>query len=233
VRVVGAVDIDPNRRTAAALWERMVSLIERDVAQVAACYPGLRVDTVVRVGRPSLVLAEASHQAWTVVVGSPGLHPRDGRVHKCVSSVVVRQAHSAVIAVPTRLQAANPGGPIVLSCDGSPQTVEATAFAFACASQLGVPLWVMDGADVAKATRTDPVADTLAALERVYPEVPVRVLTRRQVGPSTLASIAADATLMVLGRASPDNGPQVLMPGSIELLHHTRRPLAFVGSRVC
>lgn len=224
MRVIGAVEDSAHRNTATQLWHRMVRVLEREVQHVSERYPRLRIDKVTEWGTPHRVLGEASRTAWNVVVGTRGLYPMTGRA---VPPTALSPTHCPMIVVPSRTDEVRPGGPVVLGGDGAALTVEAAAFAFACASRLGVALTVV-GARPGAASASAGPDETVAGFEQVYPNVEV---TRRVVSEPIAAGLcdaAPDATLIVVGGACPDispSGPSVRM----DLLCRARRPLAFVG----
>ena len=205
----------------------MVTVLEREVAHVSGHYPRLRIDKLTTWGSPHRVLAEASRNAWTVVVGSRGLHPMDERVPRSVSCAAVSATYCPSIVVPARMDDVSPGGPVVLGSDGSPRTVEATAFAFACASRLQVPLVVVNAGLAATAACREGIAATLAGFERVYPNVEVTTRAVGENATAALCSAVTDATLIVVGGGAV---PCHDAAARLELLHRARRPLAFVGA---
>ena len=173
MQVIGAVEHGSHRHTAADLWQRTVTVLEREVAQVSERYPGLRIDKLTAWGSPHRVLTEASRNAWTVVVGSRGLHPEDERVPTSVSCAVVSATQCPMIVVPSRADEVAPGGPVVLGCDGSPHGLEATAFAFACASRLAVPLVVVQAPHAGRQLVAGSFCETMVGFRKVYPHVEV------------------------------------------------------------
>lgn len=229
--VIGAVEQATRRQAVSTRWHRMANTLEREVAYVAKRYPRLHIDQQTTAGSPARLLAEASRHAWTVVVGSRGLHPGDARGPSSVSCAAVIGGHCPTVVVPARLDDVGAHGPVVLGCDGSPDSVEATAFAFACAGRLQVPILVVNTQPHAAAGGDAHIAATLAGFERLYPSVYVRMLRPADSVVSTLCSAAANATLIVVSGPSVDVdcGPRPV--GRLELLHQARRPVAFVGAR--
>lgn len=214
MRVIGAVDRPAHRHTAADLWHRMVMILEREVQHVSRRYPRLNIDRMTAWGTPHRVLADASQTAWTVVVGTRGLYPAGDQAR---SSAALSATQCPMIVVPARTRDVAPGGPVVLGGDGA--AVEASAFAFACASRLEVPLVVVS----ARSGRSG--SEQLAGFERVYPHVEVR---RRIVDDSITEGVCAasdDATLIVVPNVGPEHAS-----ARLDLLCRARRPLAFVGN---
>jgi len=229
VQVIGAVEQGGHRHTGAEVWQRMVTVLEREVAHVSKRYPRLRIDKLTTWGSPHRVLADASRNAWTVVVGSRGLHPADHRVSQSVSSAAIGAGECPMIVVPTRAVPVLPGGPIVLGCDGSAQGLEATAFAFACASRLALPLVVVKAPHSQATPEGDSLCETMRSFQRVYPQVGVSAHGAGTSLPSALCTAAEDATLIVVAGAWVDARSAEGETARLELLHRARRPLAFVG----
>ena len=230
MQVIGAIEHEAHRHTAAELWQRMVTVLEREVAHVSERYPRLRIDKLTTWGSPHHVLAEASRNAWTVVVGSRGLHPTDERVPRSVSCAALGATYCPMIVVPARTDHMPPGGPVVLGCDGSAPGLEATAFAFACASRLGVPLVVVQAPHAGVRPRDGSLCETMRSFQRVYPTVPVIPRPAGRSLTSALCAAADDATLIVVAGAWVDAGSVEGGAARLDLLHRARRPLAFVGA---
>jgi nucleotide-binding universal stress UspA family protein len=147
-----------------------------------------------------------------------------------VSTAALSATHCPMVVVPARLAEVASGGPVVLGCDGSARTLEATAFAFACAARLEVPLVVVNAGRVASAAAREGIAAMLSSFERVYPGVDVAMRVMSESLPAALCSAAKDPTLIVVG---DDSGDPRARPGPhrrLELLHRARRPVAFVGT---
>lgn len=216
--VVGAVDQPSHRHTAAELWHRMVMILEREVQHVSERYPRLHIDRMTAWGSPQRVLAEASGTAWTVVVGTRGLYPAGDAARR---SAALSATQCPMIVVPSRTRDVARGGPVVLAGDGA--DVEASAFAFACASRLQVPLVVVSP----RPTAADD-GEQVAAFERVYPQVEVN---RRIIEDSMTDGVCAaadDATLIVVPSARA-GARSARASARLDLLCRARRPLAFVG----
>jgi hypothetical protein len=132
-----------------------------------------------------------------------------------------------MIVVPSRTDEVAPGGPVVLGGDGAALTIEAAAFAFACASRLGVSLTVV-GTRPTTGAAGDALDETLAGFEQVYPRVAVTRRVVREPIAVGLCDAAEDSTLIVVGGACPEDDPAGA-PARLDLLCRARRPLAFVG----
>ncbi|MGV1027864.1 MAG: universal stress protein [Dermatophilaceae bacterium] len=235
MQVIGAVEHQAHRHTTADLWQcdlwkSMVTVLEREVAHVSEHYPRLRIDKLTAWGSPHQVLADASRNAWTVVVGSRGLHPADSRVPESVSSAAIGQAQCPMIVVPAAADSVPSGGPVVLGCDGSAQSLEATAFAFACASRLGVPLVVVKAPHPDAPPHEGSLCETIQGFGRIYPDVPVTARRADESVRSALCTAADNATLIVVTGAWVAGGGPAGAAARLDLLHRARRPLAFVGA---
>lgn len=190
--------------------------LDKVLAQVREKYPNVEVAGQVVQGNPSYVLAEASRDAFLVVVGARGQGaPMSVKLLGGVSDAVATHSHGP-IAVITDEAIENPGGPVVVGVDDSPAAKGAIAFAFETAHARGVPLvainaWDFGAYDAYNADVWEFSIDEITAgLKKMvegqladgkakYPEVPVEVRVIRGRAEIALVDESATAGLVVVG----------------------------------
>lgn len=196
--------------------ERQVEL-DSTVARLQAKYPGLRIEGEVVIGHASHVLAQASKDAELVVVGARGESaPLRVRLLGGVSDAVASHAYGPVAIISDEAHE-NPGGPIVVGVDDSPEAEAAIDLAFAAAKLRGVPLVGVHAWDVGRGSTAWEAAgwhEDEAALEETLremangllteqraanPEVEVKLKVVRARAHEALVAASKDAGMLVVG----------------------------------
>ena len=196
--------------------ERAQQRLDKVLAQLKEKYPDLEVEGQVVRGNPSAVLAEASRDAFLVVVGARGQGaPLSVKLLGGVSDAVVTHSHGP-IAVITDESIENPGGPVVVGVDESAAAKGAIDFAYETAHVRGVPLVAINAwdfgaydaynADVWEysideitAGLTEMVDKQLADGKAKFPEVPVEIRIVRGRAEVALVDESKKAGLVVVG----------------------------------
>lgn len=190
-------------------------LVTDAVGGVRAGRSGLTVTGQVVVDDPAVVLVEASESAALVVVGARGLGPVEGPILGSVSQKVAAHAHGPVLVV--RKEAPTDGAPVAVGADPSGDAPEVLEYAFDEAARRGVGLLVVlalggvsvppDYADdhvltlltEARATTEERFRAELTGWEQRHPDVPVEALFPREHPVEALATVAAEASVVVVG----------------------------------
>ncbi len=196
--------------------ERARKRLEKVVNSLKERYPDLEVEGTVVQGNPSYVLAQASKDAFLVVVGARGQGaPMSVKLLGGVSDAVATHSHGP-IAVITDEAMENPGGAVVVGVDESPAAKGAIEFAFDTAHARGVPLVAVNAwdfgaydaysADVWEysveeitAGLVKMVEEQLADGRAKYPEVPVEIRVIRGRPEIALVEESRKAGLVVVG----------------------------------
>jgi nucleotide-binding universal stress UspA family protein len=223
--------------------ERIVS---EAVDRARAAAPGVDVTGEVVTGSAAQALISRSAGAVMIVVGDRGLGAFTGLLAGSVAVHVAAHAACPVMVVRGRAQ---PSGPILLACDGSPAGEPAVGFAFQEAALRDVELealhvWrgpapaeagdilfpVYDEALV-QSEEERVLAEALAGWHEKYPDVPVH---RRVVhGPvrRTVIEATEHSQLAIVGSRG-SGGFAGLLLGSVSqaVLHHAACPLVVVPS---
>lgn len=196
---------DPDGNGLGASVKGTLAEAERRAHGVA---PGVEVTSEVLVGEPLTVLGIESGRASLAVVGKRGPTGLVGWIRG--SDTGCPTASCPVLVVRGR---PDPAGSVVVGIDGSPTVRDALAFAFDEASLRGVDLvvlqvrnawtrWSHNGSDDAGRARTDGqrvLAETLAALQKEYPDVRVHHRPAGSRIGSALVDASAEAQLVVVG----------------------------------
>ncbi|RSD11639.1 universal stress protein [Amycolatopsis eburnea] len=198
-------------------WLHHAAGIARDRA------PGVRVETVVRLGLAAdLLLAEAADAAL-VVLGSHGLGGLRGALIGSVALRVAAEAPCPVVVVPGHQP--DRRGPVVAGFDRSESSDHALRFAFEEAAAIRAPVLVVHaGEDDAE------LAARAADWRRKYPELEVGTqVVRDRVPARALRRAAPDARLIVIGTRGrgPVAGGLLGSTGNA-LLAHAACPVAVV-----
>ncbi|WP_405910446.1 universal stress protein [Streptomyces sp. NBC_00828] len=206
--------------------------------------PGVEVTSEVLVGEPSTVLGIESDRASLAVVGKRGPTGLVGRIRG--SDTGCPTASCPVLVVRGR---PDPAGSVVVGIDGSPTVRDALTFAFDEASLRGADLvvvqvrnawtrWSHNGSHDASYDGNRPrtgrqrvLAETLAALQKTYPDVRVH---HRQAGSrigSALVDASTEAQLVVVG-ARKRGLARAARPGSADavVLREAYCPVAVIGT---
>jgi nucleotide-binding universal stress UspA family protein len=116
-------------------------MVEGQADRVRESRPGLTVSGQAALGRPSVVLVEASRRASVVVVGARGRGRFTGAMLGSVSQKVAAHAHGPVIVV--RQQVEDLSGPVVVGADPEDPPRETLTFAFEEARRRGCGVTVV------------------------------------------------------------------------------------------
>ncbi|WP_052436469.1 universal stress protein [Georgenia sp. SUBG003] len=116
-------------------------MVQGQVDRVREAHPGLAVSGEAALGRPSVVLVEASRRASVVVVGARGRGRFTGPLLGSVSQKVAAHAHGPVIVV--RQQVTDLPGPVVVGADPEDPPRETLTFAFEEARRRGCGVTVV------------------------------------------------------------------------------------------
>ncbi|MCK6210161.1 universal stress protein [Georgenia sp. EYE_87] len=110
-------------------------MVEKHVSRVREAHPDLAVSGQAVLGRPSVVLVDASRRASVVVVGARGLGRFTGPLLGSVSQKVAAHAQGPVVVV--RQQVDDLPGPVVVGADPEDPPREALTYAFEEARRRG------------------------------------------------------------------------------------------------
>ena len=173
------------------------------------------VRTEVQYARIAPTLAEASEQAWMIVVGSRGRDAVEEHVLGSVSAGLLNHAQCPVAIVHepgSAQQHIRDDAPVLVGIDGSPTSEAATALAFDEASRRGVPLVALHAwSDVGvfpvlgmdwrkyRDEGAEVLAERLAGWQERYPDVHVQPRLLCDVPDKWLIEESKNAQLVVLG----------------------------------
>jgi nucleotide-binding universal stress UspA family protein len=236
---LGSPDAPPRREAQ--------ELVDATAADERTARPGVVITTAVFDGPPVPVLLEQSRRARLVVLGNRGRGGFAGLLLGSVSVEVSAHAHCPVVVVRGPERPAEPGAPVVVGLDGSPQSRLALGFAFeaAAARKVGVeaisswlpprPPWPADvrplGADAEEleAAERHAMAETVRAEQDKHPGVEARVRVVMSPPAHTLVEASRVAQLVVVGSRGR-GGFTGLLLGSVsqQVLHHAECPVAVV-----
>ncbi|GAB2802108.1 universal stress protein [Streptomyces chlorus] len=225
-------------------WEELHTtgndVLERASAFVESRCPDVETSAVLSEGHPAWVLAEHSHHATQVVVGSWHL----GAARELFSSAAVAlplTAHAACPVVVVREPEHTTQQPpyLVVGVDGSPHSAAAVDFAFEEASSRGTGLralyvWhtpllgVLDeGATLQECRRL--LSETVAGRTAAHPEVELRHEVMKGHPVQELTEASTHALGLVVGMRGR-GGFSGMRLGSVSqgVLHHARCPVFMV-----
>lgn len=199
--------------------------------------PGLEVESHLCTGAPALELIERSRTASMVVVGAG--HSRLGwERFGSVSSSLVLHTHAPAVVVRDLpyIDVSDITGPVVLGVDGSEDNSRAVALAFDEAARRGVELVAVHSWsdldvrvpfrsridwDVVETRERALLSENLAGYAEQFPDVPVRPIVVMDQPSRNLATHAANAQLLVLGRHGRGGFPNMLLGSTTWALLHT------------
>lgn len=240
----GVVDPDLVRNAMRAQGGRWLSAARMAAAEVA---PGLRSDIELEYAPLVPVLVKESRAASILVLGTRGLGGFTGLLLGSTATLLAGRTFCPMVVVRGDSAVAPEHGPVVVGVDGTPNSEQAVAFAFAEAA-------VRDGHLVAVHTWADPAVDTvllrhpeapdfapaqqrayellaerLAGWQEKYPDVQVTREVVRDHPSRALLRYADGAALVVVGTRGR-GGFRGLVLGSTgqHLLHHAPCPVAIV-----
>ncbi|GGS55244.1 MULTISPECIES: universal stress protein [Actinokineospora] len=219
------------------------------VGRAREAAPDIEIDTAMPETAPVPALLREAGSACMVVLGSRGLGGFSGLLLGSTAVQVAAHAPVPVVVVregdPDARTVAR--GDVVVGVDGSRNSVDAIAFAFAEAQRLGTgvlaitvsPARIADpvATGVLLADDEDPVpalalAESMAGWAEKHPDVPVRRAVTHGHPARALTDIAAGATLLVVGSRGA-GGFRGLLMGSVSqgVLHHATCPVAIVRAQ--
>ncbi|MFY9914503.1 MAG: universal stress protein [Nocardioidaceae bacterium] len=211
--------------------------ILREAAQYLRRHTDAPIGVVLSEGRPSGVLAEASHGASVVVVGRRALPDDDEPQPSSLVMGLVPAAACPVVVVPPD------GSPpettaIVVGIAESQHSHEALRFAFAEAARhkTGVTLvraWPIHGPEghgpwfLRDQEANEILDEAVADLVTAYPDVPVERVVESGWPVDALLRHATDAALLVVGNAAHDD-PDAVGGVTRQLVARSQVPVAVV-----
>lgn len=220
------------------------------VAQAVA--PALEPDLALENAPLIPVLAEESRSAELLVLGTRGLGGFTGLLLGSTATLLAGRAHCPLVVVRgDDTGTVREHGPVVVGVDGTRNSEQAIAFAFAEASArdgrlVAVHTWTDSLADTALLGHPEPpdfvpaqqqafelLAERLAGWQEKYPDVHVTREVVRDHPSRALLRYAAGAALVVVGTRGR-GGFRGLVLGSTgqHLLHHAPCPVAIVRTEV-
>jgi nucleotide-binding universal stress UspA family protein len=225
------------------------TLVESAVSDVERTWPGLAVTGDWLIGTPSEALARSANPTDLVVVGSRGLGQIGSLLIGSVSNELAQRATCPVVVVRWSRDVRNPETRrgVVVGVDGSKTSMAAVAFAFAAASERGLPLTVVHavrdpytqptiasqlsrpaGVPTDDRERLD-VAEATAGWKEQNPDVPVTVRYENGRAAQVLTDMSAGSDLLVVGsHGRGATAALVLGSTSRAVLERARCPVAVV-----
>jgi nucleotide-binding universal stress UspA family protein len=227
-----------------AYRERGEGFVAEAIELAAQCAPDVRVSGRVIAGAAPAVLIEQAGPAGLLVVGEGG---SDGLADRLIGSVAFQVATHAGGPVLVVRGDRRTDGPVVVGVDGSPNSVEALAFAAEAAALRAAELVAVhawggnDGTQLndelpmgfefwaSEPQEERVVAEALAGIGEKYPDLWVE----RQLGRGSARRLLTDrshaAQLVVVGSRG-HGGFAGLLLGSVgqHLVHHAGCPVAIV-----
>ncbi|WIV54235.1 universal stress protein [Amycolatopsis nalaikhensis] len=211
------------------LLEHVHRRLRRSAEVAREWAPGVRVETVVRLGLAVDLLLAESADAALVVLGSHGLGGLRGALIGSVALRVAAGAACPVVVVPGHRPAT--GGPIVVGLDASASSEHALGFALEQAATTGAPVHVVHAWHTGDGgTEQADLTARLASWVRKYPDLAITAHAVRDRSPSwALANAVPDARLIVVGTRGrgPVAGGLLGSTGNA-LLAHAPCPVAVV-----
>ena len=205
--------------------------------RLAGAFPDLTdVRTMLAEGSPAQVLCQRSSTAEMVVVGSRG---HGGLAESRLGSVswqVASHGRGRIVVVRGQWRPVNQApGPVLAGIDGSPDALDALAFAFEEAALRDVPLVALcalmdEPGRIGGARRMEEEFGRLmTSREKEHPEVTVLRQVSFGTPRSALLKAAAEAQMLVVG-ARGLGGLEGMSLGSVAgaLVHHSPCPVAVV-----
>jgi len=245
----GVVDPSLVRNAMRAQASRWLSVAAAAAEEVA---PGLRPDLALEDAPLIPVLVKESRSAALLVIGTRGLGGFTGLLLGSTATLLAGRACCPLVVVRGEDSGTSPEqGPVVVGVDGTDNSEQATAFAFAEASARGTHLvavhtWADAAVDSVLLGHPEPpdflpaqhrafevLAERLAYWQEKYPDVSVSREVVRDHPSRALLRYAAGAALVVVGTRGR-GGFRGLLLGSTSqhLLHHAPCPVAIVRTEV-
>ena len=181
--------------------ERVVS----DVVSQLAVPPSMKVDTLIELASPVVMLRRASETAALVVLGAHHFNTFDRLLTGPVASPVAAQSDCPVVVVPGAWSGtAVDTRPVVVAVDGETAATAALDFAFAEAElrRCGVTAlhcFALRDAPSDQGKRAS-IAEVLAGHEQSHPDIPVQTLFIAGEPEDAIVDQSWAAALIVVGR---------------------------------
>lgn len=196
-----------------------------EAAELARCWrAGVEVDNVTIDGPPRDVLHELTVTAHLLVIGSRGRGPVESKVLGSVSASVARHASCPVVVCrPGSAGRVHRG--ILVGADATPTSRSLVEFAFRQASLRDLPLTIVS--DVHDAGETEAalsIAESVAGLAELFPEVHVTVEPGRAFADASGRDNSWHWDLIVVGRAATET----LRHSATEVVERARTVVAVV-----
>lgn len=205
-------------------------------ARVAA--PEIEISTHMEIASPAQALLSEGEDADLIVVGNRGHGGFTGLLVGSTAVQVTAHATCPVLVVRPDVPREDPGGPIVVGVDGSPEGRLALRFAVAEAALRNAPVRVVHA--LPEGFPAEEGAEALAAAERLLDtallevdtggkEVPVSAEIVRAEPAEALVDASRTASLVAVGGRGR-GGFRGLLFGSVShaLIHHAECPVAVV-----
>ncbi|NMO57281.1 universal stress protein [Actinoplanes sp. TBRC 11911] len=229
-------------------YEQGEKFVTEAVALAARCAPQVAVTCEVVPGGPAIVLLDASRRASLLVIGDRSLN--NGLAELVIDPVALRLATHGTCPVLVIRGDARADGPVVVGVDGSPDSVEALAFAAEEADLRGAEMVALHAWDRANHTELNDnlpmtsefwsdgdeerrvLAESLAGLAEKYPDLRISRQVRHGSARRLLGDWSRSAQLVVVGTRGHRGLTSVVL-GSVgrHLVHHAACPTAVVRHR--
>lgn len=209
--------LENRRLTACAVGEDAEAVLDAAQGLVAELEPGLAVERLARRGDPRQVLADLSHEAHLLVMGSRGRGPLRTLLLGSVSASV--SATAACPVVVCRPPGEDATGGIVVGADGTVESLPVIEFAYRQAALRRQPLTVLHcfwdalvavaqyhrsrGEDAVEPELADLealLAESVAGLAEEYPDVHVTLSLQHGLVDEVLAPTRRPWEMVVVGR---------------------------------
>jgi nucleotide-binding universal stress UspA family protein len=218
--------------TPVGLLERLPNYTHRDTTlrrlarDCLTAHPDLAVETTIRAGHPSEVLAALAEEtdAELVVLGAAEHGPVARLVLGSVAADMVHLVARPVVAV-RNAETADPAAPVLLGLAGAQEDGPAVEFAFTFASSHGAPLHAVH----ATRDRGLHAENLLAPWRNRYPAVRVKTDVLADKPAHALVEQSKSARLLVVG-CHHHNALHRMLQGSVShtSLYHAACPVAVV-----
>ncbi|SFS89827.1 universal stress protein [Saccharopolyspora flava] len=200
---------------------------------------GLEFTTEYTQEQPVALLLRMAKEARMLALGASGHGGFGGML---LGSTAVSAAAHAACPVAVVREPSAPGGPVVAGVDGSDNSTEALAAAFAEAAWRGVGLVAVHASrepsirevglghlEPEMATSERVLAEALAGLQQQHPDVPVERVTVNERPRDTLIERSRSAQLVVVGSRGRGGFLGMLLGSTSQaLLHHAECPVLVV-----
>ena len=209
--------------------ERIVS----DVVSHLAIPSSMKVDTLIELASPVMMLRRVAETAALVVMGGHHFNTIDRLLTGPVASPVAAEAKCPVVVVPGAWNRAEVGiRPIVVALDGETAATAALDFAFAEAElrRCGVTAlhcFALRDAPSDQGKRAS-IAEVLAGHEQSHPDVAVRALFLPGQPQDAIIDQSISAAMVVVGRPHRRRLGSWTRSVARAVLNHTHSPLVVV-----